>query len=86
MSAAQPHNPNLAKTRVGLIVPSVNATIEPEFYWVAPHGFSFHTVRIMLRETTPDALRAMNRDLDAALDCNCLRVHQRVISGRARGT
>ena len=55
-------------TRVGLIIPSVNAVIEPEFYSVAPPGFSFHTVRIMLRETTPEGLRAMNRDLDVALE------------------
>jgi maleate cis-trans isomerase len=61
-------NPNLAQNRVGLIIPSVNATTEPEFYWLAPPGFSFHTVRIMLRETTPEGLRRMNQDLDAALD------------------
>ncbi len=62
------HNPNLARNRVGLILPSVNATTEPEFYWLAPPGFSFHTARIMLRETTPDGLRRMNQDLDAAVD------------------
>ena len=68
MSEALPPNPNLGQTRIGLIVPSVNAVIEPEFYWVAPPGFSFHTARIMLRETTPDGLRAMNRDLDSAME------------------
>ncbi|MDP6709665.1 MAG: hypothetical protein QF893_25275 [Alphaproteobacteria bacterium] len=61
-------NPNLARNRVGLIIPSVNATTEAEFYWLAPEGFSFHTVRIMLRETTPEGLRRMNQDLDAAVD------------------
>lgn len=61
-------NPNMGGTRVGLVVPSVNATIEPEFYRIAPPGFSFHAARIMLRETTPDGLREMNQDLDRALD------------------
>ena len=68
MSVAPAHSPDLATTRIGLIIPSVNATIEPEFYRVAPRGFSFHSVRIMLRETTPSGLRAMNQELDSALE------------------
>jgi len=59
-------NPRLDGKRVGLIIPSVNATIEPEFAWVAPPGISFHAARIMLRETTPDGLRAMNEGIDSA--------------------
>ena len=50
MSAPPPPSPSLAATRVGLVIPSVNAVIEPEYYRVAPPGFSFHSVRIMLRE------------------------------------
>jgi maleate isomerase len=53
-------------TRVGLIIPSVNATIEPEFYRVAPRGLSFHSARVPLPETTPEALRRMNREVGAA--------------------
>lgn len=60
------HNPRLDGQRVGLIIPSVNATIEPEFAWVAPPGLSFHVARIMLRETTPAGLRQMNAGLDSA--------------------
>lgn len=59
-------NPRLGAKRVGLIIPSVNATIEPELAWVAPPGLSFHAARIMLRETTPEGLRAMNAELDGA--------------------
>jgi maleate isomerase len=59
-------NPRLDGRRVGLIVPSVNATIEPELAWIAPPGLSFHAARVMLRETTEDGLRAMNADLGAA--------------------
>jgi len=59
-------NPNLGGVRIGLIIPSVNATIEPEFARLAPEGFSFHAARVMLRETTPDDLRAMNAELSSA--------------------
>ena len=52
--------------RVGLIVPSVNATIEPDFAWVAPSDLSFHATRVTLHETTPEGLRAMNREVDGA--------------------
>jgi maleate cis-trans isomerase len=60
------HNPRLDGRRVGLIVPSVNATIEPEFAWIAPAGLSFHAARVMLRETTEEGLRAMNAEVGAA--------------------
>ena len=59
-------NPRLDGARVGLVVPSVNATIEPEFAWLAPQGLSFHAARIVLRETTPEGLRAMNEGVEAA--------------------
>ena len=49
-----------------MIVPSVNATIEPEFAWMAPPGLSFHAARVMLRETTEEGLRAMNAEVAAA--------------------
>jgi maleate cis-trans isomerase len=52
--------------RVGLIVPSVNATIEPDYAWAAPPGLSFHTTRVMLRETTPQGVRAMNAGIEEA--------------------
>ena len=59
-------NPRLDGRRVGLIIPSVNATIEPEFAWIAPDGISFHAARIMLRETTPEGLRSMNEGVESA--------------------
>ena len=59
-------NPNLGGQRIGLIIPSVNTTIEPEFARLAPDGFSFHAARVMLRETTPEGLRAMNAELSSA--------------------
>lgn len=53
--------------RVGMIVPSVNAVVEPDFAWVSPPGITFHTTRIPLTATTPEGLREMNRSVvDAA--------------------
>jgi maleate cis-trans isomerase len=59
-------NPRLDGRRVGLIVPSVNTTIEPEFAWIAPGGISFHAARVMLRATTEEGLREMNAEVGAA--------------------
>lgn len=56
------------RRRVGLIVPSVNAVIEPDFAAVGLSGISFHATRVMLRETTPEGLRAMNVGVEAAAE------------------
>jgi maleate cis-trans isomerase len=42
--------------RVGLLVPSSNTVMEPEFYRMAPQGVSVHSARIKLTEFTHDAL------------------------------
>jgi len=59
-------NPNIGKTKVGLILPSVNCILEPELYAVAPSGISFHAARVFLAETTPEALIKMEEDLESA--------------------
>lgn len=61
-------NPRLDGRRAGLIIPSVNTTLEPELAWLAPAGVSFHAARIMLRETTEAGLREMNRDVGTAAE------------------
>lgn len=61
----QPARPDSAR-RVGLIIPSVNAVIEPDYAAVAAPGITFHATRVMLRETTPEGLRAMNEGVAAA--------------------
>ena len=61
-------NPYLDGAKVGLIVPSVNTTTEPEFAWIAPPGISFHTARVFMNVTTPEALRAMNREMRRAAE------------------
>ncbi|OGD46763.1 hypothetical protein A3K69_06830 [Candidatus Bathyarchaeota archaeon RBG_16_57_9] len=42
--------------RVGLLVPSSNTVMEPEFYRMAPQGVSVHSARIRLTEFTHEAL------------------------------
>jgi maleate isomerase len=59
-------NPYLDGAKVGLIVPSVNTTTEPEFAWLAPRRISFHATRVFMTATTPDALRAMNAEVRQA--------------------
>jgi len=47
--------------RIGLMVPSSNTTMEPEFYRLAPKGLSIHTARMHLVEATPEELMEMER-------------------------
>ncbi|ARP80012.1 hypothetical protein CAL12_03685 [Bordetella genomosp. 8] len=54
--------------RVGLIVPSVNAVIEPDYARLGLPGLTFHATRVMLRETTPEGLRAMNAGVAQAAE------------------
>ena len=56
-------NPYLGGAKVGLIIPSVNTTTEPEFAWIAPGSISFHAARVFMDTTTPDAIRAMNTEV-----------------------
>lgn len=61
-------NPHLDGAKVGLIVPSVNTTTEPEFAWIAPPRISFHAARVFMNVTTPEALRAMNQEVKRAAE------------------
>lgn len=54
------------RARVGLIIPSLNVTIEPEFAWMAPEGVSFHTTRVLLERGTPDQLERMAGEAEGA--------------------
>lgn len=48
--------------RIGLIVPSSNTTMEPEFWRMAPEGVSIHTARMMLKAVTVNELLEMEKD------------------------
>jgi maleate isomerase len=46
--------------RVGLLLPSSNTTMEPEFYRMAPDGVTVHSARMMLRGVTVKGLEEMS--------------------------
>jgi maleate cis-trans isomerase len=56
--------------RIGLLVPSINTTMETEFWRIAPDGVSVHSARISGgRHGTPEELRGMeSASKDAARD------------------
>ena len=39
--------------RIGLLVPSSNTTVEPEFYRALPPNVTLHTARLFLTDITP---------------------------------
>ncbi len=50
-------------SRIGLLVPSSNTTVEPEFYRALPSGVSLHTARLYLTQIAPEAIAEMVRDI-----------------------
>jgi maleate cis-trans isomerase len=42
------------RTRIGVIVPSCNVTLEPEFYRMVPEGISVHFASARILEDTPE--------------------------------
>jgi maleate isomerase len=50
--------------RIGLLVPSSNTTMEPDFYSMVPNDISVHTARMRLVEVNPDGLLKMAEDAE----------------------
>ena len=50
--------------RIGLLVPSSNTTVEPEFYRALPKDVTLHVARLFLTQITPEAILAMVQDLE----------------------
>jgi maleate isomerase len=51
------------RARLGVLVPSINKTIEPEMYRMAPKGVSVHFTRLREREDTVEELERMAVDV-----------------------
>ena len=51
-------------SRIGLLVPSSNTTVEPEFYAALPAGVSLHVARLFLTQIAPDSILNMVDDLE----------------------
>ena len=50
--------------KLGLIIPSSNTTMEPEFYRMLPNDFTVHTARLRLKKVTVKDLAKMEKDID----------------------
>lgn len=50
--------------RIGLLVPSSNTTVEPEFYRALPRDVTLHTARLYLTRISPDSILKMVEDLE----------------------
>ena len=52
--------------RIGIIIPSANINMEPEFYRMAPEGVSTHASRMMLSALTVEGLLEMTKQAERA--------------------
>lgn len=50
---------NYPMKRIGLLIPSSNTTMEPDFYAMTPPGITIHTSRMFLRDVSPESLEDM---------------------------
>lgn len=55
------------RARIGLIIPSSNTVMEPEFNKMAPEGVSIHAARMHFREVTPESLIKMEKYAEQAI-------------------
>lgn len=51
------------KGRIGILIPSRNTTMEPEFNRIAPEGVSIHAERMIFKEESPSALMEMEEEM-----------------------
>ena len=52
--------------RIGILVPSSNTTVEPEFYRALPAGVTVHAARLYLTKIEPGSIQAIVDELDRA--------------------
>src|ERR671912_416743 len=50
--------------RIGLMVPSSNTTVEPEFYRALPRNVTLHTARLYLTRIAPESILRMVEDME----------------------
>jgi len=56
------------RARIGVIIPSANTTVEPEFGAFAPTGVSVHASRVRSFGVTPEGMEKMLTQVDRAAD------------------
>ncbi len=50
--------------RIGVLVPSSNTTVEPEFYRALPRDVTLHTGRLFLTRITPDSIEKTAEEIE----------------------
>jgi maleate cis-trans isomerase len=50
--------------RIGILLPSSNMVVEPEFYRAVPPGITVHSMRLFLTEVKYDAWMTMNQEIE----------------------
>ena len=71
--------------RIGVLLPSSNMVIEPEFYRAIPPGITVHSMRLFLTEVKYNAWMTMNQEIEKAseylstaeVDVILVRLHRR---------
>jgi len=53
-------------SRIGLLLPSSNTTMEPDFVRMAPEGVTAHSARMLLEDVTPESLEKMAGEAEQA--------------------
>jgi len=56
------------RAKIGVIVPSANTVIEPEFYRALPDGTSLHAVRVQNTDASVEDVTAMREDLERSCE------------------
>jgi maleate cis-trans isomerase len=57
------------RAKIGLLIPSFNTTMEPDFWRLAPEGVSVHVARLKTeRLLTSEALRGMEKDTEGGAE------------------
>lgn len=80
------HN-DVDKRRIGLILPSINIRMEPEYYRCPQLSeFNFYTTRVMMGGITETALKEMELDLESAARMLATVVPEAIIFGCTSGS
>jgi maleate isomerase len=56
------------RARIGLILPSGNTCMEPEFYWICPEGVTFHSHRVLLSMATAERIEVLAEEVERAAE------------------
>ena len=56
------------RAKIGIIIPSLNNTMEPEFNKMAPRGVAVYATRLLLEKGLPENLEGLATDTEKAAD------------------